>query len=383
MKAEKSLIEKLCALKTKGKFLNFLKFGLQSSEFDAYSLTLSESSLVQHVIISGNDLVLIKICQEHRGEEVIANDCGTFYRGEEYVYGSGDEVWKSPILEMYTARLAIEHIVNSLVFFHIHRCLCIYITPEKIINELEQSHFWEMCGIRVVYSNSKVRSMVGECKPLKMMESEIEGWIVSSMKNPDYEEKAKDFFDDTRFDIHHHYFCLERNDKVQAAWNEIKSRYAQKQGSKVQTHLVLDEVKPEPETIEEIKHPVYKQKEIEFPADGEQLEAVPKNYMTATATSDEEFGEMLEAMFLGKPFPSHDEPSSTDSYEEVIENEPVNVDFDAPSEVFVEREFEEQEEVEEEPKEVEAKESSTFGRFLRHFGEKVLKRIMPDETGVV
>ena len=380
MKAEKSLIEKLCALKTKGKFLNFLKFGLQSSEFDAYSLTLPESSLVQHVIVSGNDLVLIKICQEHRGEEVIANDCGTFYRGEEYVYGSGDEVWKSPILEMYTARLAIEHIVNSLVFFHIHRCLCIYITPEKIINELEQSHFWEMCGVRVVYSNSKVRSMVGECKPLKMMESEIEGWIESSMKNPDYEEKAKDFFDDTRFDIHHHYFCLERNDKVQAAWNEIKSRYAQKQGTKVQTHLVLDEVKPEPETIEEIKHPVYKQQEIEFPADGEPLEEVQKNYMCAT--SEEEFDEILRDILSGESEPSSDESSTTVDHEEVILNEPVNVDFDAPSEVFVEREFEEQEDVEEELKKSEAEESSTIGRYLRHFGKKVLKRIMPDETGV-
>ena len=43
----------------------------------------------------------------------------------------------------------------------------------------------------------------------------------------------------------------------------------------------------------------------------------------------------------------------------------------------------EQVEVEEEPKKSEAKESSTFGRYLRHFGEKVLKRIMPDETGMV
>ena len=79
MKAEKSLIEELCALKTKGKFLSFLKTGLQAKEYDAYALTLPESSLIQHVIVSGSDLVLIKIGQEHRGAEVIANDYGTFY----------------------------------------------------------------------------------------------------------------------------------------------------------------------------------------------------------------------------------------------------------------------------------------------------------------
>ena len=381
MKAEKSLIEELCALKTKGKFLNFLKTGLQAKEYNAYSLTLPEGSLVQHVIVSGNDLVLVKIGQEHRGEEVIANDYGTYYRGEEYVYGSGDEVWKSPILEMYTARLAIEHVADSLML-GVRRCLCIYLAHEKIINELEQSHFWEMCGVRVVGSfRHHGRTMVGECKPLKFKESEIEAWIDTSMKNPEYEEKAKEFFDDTRFDIHHHYFCLERNDKVQAAWNEIKSRYAQKQGTKVQTHLVLDEVKPEPETIEEIKHPVYKQQEIEFPADGEPLEEVQKNYMCAT--SEEEFDEILRDILSGESEPSSDEPSTTVDHEEVILNEPVNVDFDAPSEVFVEREFEEQEDVGEEPKKSEAEESSTIGRYLRHFGKKVLKRIMPDETGVV
>lgn len=374
MKAEKSLIEELCALKTRGKFLSFLKTGLQAKEYDAYALILPESSLIQHVIVSGSDLVLIKIGKEHRGAEVIANDYGTFYRGEEYVYGTGDEVWKSPILEMYRARLAIEHILDSLAFFYIQHCLCIYITQEKIINEVEQSNFWEMCGVKVVKSYShKARALVGECKSLKILESEIEGWIESSLKNPEYEKKAIDFFDVTRFAINHRYFCIERNEKIEAEWNEIKSRYAQKQGAKVKTNLVFEEVKPESKSPEEPKHPVYKQQEIELPADGEQLDDVPKDFMGDISESD--FAALLRTMSNKEP-----KSQSEDIAEEAVLQESVNVDFDVQSEAFVEREFEE---VEEEPKKSEAKEPSSFGRYLRHFGEKILKGIMPDETGMV
>lgn len=378
MKAEKSLIEELCALKTKGKFLSFLKTGLLAKEYDAYALTLPESSLIQHVIVSGSDLVLIKIGQEHRGAEVIANDYGTFYRGEEYVYGTGDEVWKSPILEMYTARLAIKHILDSLAFFYIHRCFCIYITQEKIINEVEQSNFWEMCGVKVVKSYShKARALVGECKSLKILESEIEGWIESSLKNPEYEKKAIVFFDDTRFAINHRYFCIERNQKIEAEWNEIKSRYAQKQGgAKVKTHLVFEEVKPESKSPEEPKKPVYKQQEIEFPADGEQLEDVPKDFMGDTSEFD--FADLLRTMSNKEP-----KSQSEGTTEEALLQKLFNVDFDVQSEAFVEREFDEQEEVEEEPKKGEAKESTSIGRYLRHFGERILKKIMPDETGMV
>ncbi len=380
MKAEKSLIEELCALKTKGKFLSFLKHGLQAKEYNAYSLSLPETSLVQHVIVSGSDLVLIKIGQEHRGEQVIANDYGYFYRGEEYVYGAGDEVWKSPILEMYTARLAIQHVADALML-GVRRCLCIYLTQEKIINELEQFHFWEMCGIRVVGTfRHHGRTMVGECKSLKLKETEIEGWIETSMKNPEYEQEAKDFFDDTRYAISHRYFCLERNYKVQVEWNEIKFRYAQKQGGKVQTHLVLEDVKPEPEIDEDEKHPVYKQQEIEFPADPEPLEEVPKDFMCDT--SEEEFGEMLKAKFFEEPEPSPEEPPTTEIQEEVI-MDPVFVRFDPQSEAFVECDVVEQEEVVGEPEKSETKDLSTFRRYLRRFGNEVLKRIMPDETGVV
>ena len=91
--------------------------------------------------------------------------------------------------------------------------------------------------------------------------------------------------------------------------------------------------------------------------------------------SESDFAALLRTMSNKEP-----KSQSEDIAEEAVLQESVNVDFDVQSEAFVEREFEE---VEEEPKKSEAKEPSSFGRYLRHFGEKILKGIMPDETGMV
>lgn len=383
MKAEKSLIEELCSSKSRNKFLHFLKYNLQDKEFNAYSLTLPDTSLVQRIILSGRDLVLVKLGREHKGEQVIANDYGRSFRGEEYVYGSGDEIWKSPVLELYTARLAVEHVAKALSI-EISRCMCIYLTQEKIINTVEQSHFWEMCGVKVFSFHCKhsVNNRVGECRSLEQVEPDIESWIEATMKKPVYELNAMTFFDETRYAIRHSYFCLERSEAIDAEWDKIKSRHAQKQESEVVNKPEpVVEVKPVPDSPSLPKRPIYREQEIEFPADEEPLEEVPKDYMSDT--SENVFEELLKTMSKNGPKFSCAIPQNEETPEEAVLKEPVNVDFDAESEAFVEREFMEQVEVEEEPKMSEAKESSTFGRYLRHFGEKVLKRIMPDETGMV